>query len=71
MSQRDISETINDIYGFRLSQDKISTITDIIIDDVKEWQSRPLKPIYTFIFVDCIYVKMKNEQVLLVIMLYM
>ncbi len=62
MSQRDISETINDIYGFRLSQDKISTITDIIIDDVKEWQSRPLKPIYTFIFVDCIYVKMKNEQ---------
>lgn len=62
MSQRDISATINEIYGFELSQDKISTITDSIIEDVKSWLQRPLKPIYIFVFVDCIYVKMKNEQ---------
>lgn len=62
MSQRDISATIQDIYGFELSQDKISTITDAILDDVKEWLNRPLKPLYSFVFVDCIYVKMKNER---------
>ena len=62
MSQRDISATIQDICGFELSQDKISTITDTITDDVKEWLNRPLKPLYSFVFVDCIYVKMKNER---------
>lgn len=62
MSQRDISSTIKEIYGFELSQDKILTITDSIIEDVKSWLQRPLKPIYTFVFVDCIYVKMKNEK---------
>lgn len=62
MSQRDISSTIQDIYGFELSQDKISTITDTILDDVKEWLNRPLKPLYSFVFVDCIYVKMKNDH---------
>jgi len=54
MSQRDISSTIQDIYGFELSQDKISTITDTILEDVKEWLNRPLKPLYSFVFVDCI-----------------
>lgn len=62
MSQRDISATIEDIYGFELSQDKISTITDSILDDVKSWLQRPLKQLYTFVFVDCIYVKMKNDH---------
>ncbi len=62
MSQRDISSTIEDIYGFELSQDKISTITDSILDDVTTRSDRPLKPMYTFMFVDCIYVKMKNDS---------
>ncbi|SPT67562.1 Transposase and inactivated derivatives [Anaerobiospirillum thomasii] len=62
MSQRDISSTIEEIYGFKLSQDKISTITDLILSDVNEWLNRPLKPLYTFVFVDCIYVKMKNDK---------
>ena len=60
MSQRDISSTIEEIYGFSMSQDKISTITDSILEDVKQWLNRPLKPMYTFVFVDCIYVKIKN-----------
>ncbi len=37
MSQQDVSSTIQDIYGFELSQDKMSTITDSILEDVKEW----------------------------------
>ena len=57
-----LDTTIQEIYGFELSQDKISTITDTILNDVQDWLNRPLKPLYSFVFVDCIYVKMKNEQ---------
>ena len=43
MSQRDISNTIEDIYGFKISHDTISQITDCVLDELNEWQSRPLK----------------------------
>ena len=56
MSQRDISNTIEDIYGFKISHDTISQITDCVLDELNEWQSRPLKKCYPFVFVDCMYV---------------
>lgn len=37
-------------------------MSDTILKDVKEWLNRPLKPLYSFVFVDCIYVKMKNDH---------
>ncbi len=62
MSQRDIAETIEEIYGFEISHDTISNITDRIIDTAKEWQNRPLKKFYTFVFVDCLYVNIRKEM---------
>lgn len=62
MSQRDISEIIDNIYGFKLSAEQISIITDHVKDDMNEWQSRPLKKFYTFMFVDCIYVDIRHEH---------
>lgn len=62
MSQRDISATIDDIYGFKLSPEQISNITDSVLDELNEWQNRPLKSFYPFVFVDCIYVSMRTEQ---------
>ena len=56
MSQRDIAETVEELYGFEISSETISKITDRVIDRVEEWQSRPLKKFYTFLFVDCMYV---------------
>ena len=53
MSQRDISSTIEDIYGFSVSHEMISDITDAILPEVEEWRNRPLKKCYTFLFVDC------------------
>lgn len=41
MSQRDIADTIEDIYGFEISHDTISTITDRVIDIANKWQNRP------------------------------
>lgn len=61
MSQRDISSTIEDIYGFRLSAESISNITDRVLDEAEAWQNRPLKPFYPFLFVDCLYVPIRQE----------
>ena len=61
MSQRDIAATVEDIYGFEISHEAISTITDRIIDDANLWQERPLKKFYSFVFVDCMYVSIRRD----------
>ena len=62
MSERDIADTIEDIYGFDISHETISNITDRVIETAEEWQSRPLKKFYTFLFVDCLYVNIRKEN---------
>ena len=61
MSQRDISSTIEEIYGFSVSHEMISDITDTILPEVEEWRNRPLKKCYPFMFVDCMYVSVRSE----------
>ena len=61
MSQRDISDTIEDIYGFKVSHEMISQITDCVLEELTEWQVRPLKKCYPFVFVDCMYVTVRHE----------
>lgn len=61
MSQRDISSTIEDIYGFSVSHEMISDITDAVIPEMEEWQARPLEKCYTFVFVDCLYTKIRTD----------
>ena len=62
MSQRDIADTIEDIYGFEISHEAISEITDRVLEKVEEWQNRPLKKFYPFMFVDCLYVSIRKEM---------
>lgn len=62
MSQRDIADTVKDIYGFDISHETISAITDRVMETVDEWQNRPLKKFYTFLFVDCLYVSIRKEM---------
>lgn len=61
VSQRDIADTIEDIYGFEISHETISEITDAVISKLDEWQNRPLKKFYTFVFVDCMYVTIRKD----------
>lgn len=61
MSQRDISSTIEDIYGFSVSHEMISDITDTILPELEEWRNRPLKKCYPFLFVDCLYVSLRQD----------
>ena len=62
MSQRDISSTVEEIYGFSVSADTVSKITDRVLEELEQWQTRPLKPFYPFIFVDCMFVTMKRND---------
>ena len=62
MSQRDIADTIEDIYGFEISHETLSNITDRVIETAGEWQNRPLKKFYPFLFVDCLYVNIRKEM---------
>ena len=61
MSQRDISKTIDDIYGFSISHEMVSDITDSILPELEEWQSRSLNKCYAFVFVDCLYTTIRNQ----------
>lgn len=62
MSQRDIADTIEDIYRFEISHETISNITDQVIETAGEWQNRPLKKFYSFLFVDCLDVNSGNKK---------
>ena len=61
MSQRDISDTIEEIYGFKISHEMVSQITDKVMDELMEWQNRPLKKCYPFVFVDCMYSTVRKD----------
>ena len=61
MSQRDIADIIEDIYGFEISHETISEITDSVLQKLEEWQNRPLKKFYTFLFVDYLYVTIRKD----------
>lgn len=62
MSQRDISDHIEEIYGLPLSAQSISRLTDKIIPLVEQWQNRPLKENYYFVFMDAIHYKVKTNS---------
>ena len=63
MSVRDIQHHLDDLYGYELSEQTISNITDAIIDKAKEWQARPLDEIYPIIFMDATVLKIRVDRV--------
>ena len=62
MSTRDIHDQIQDLYGMVLSAEMVSKITDKILPEIKEWQSRPLNPVYSLVFMDCIHYKVREDR---------
>ena len=61
MSTRDIHDQLQDLYGIELSAEMVSKITDKILPEIKEWQARPLNPVYPFVFMDCIHYKVRED----------
>ena len=61
LSTRDIHDQLNDLYGIEVSADMVSKITDKVLPEIKEWQSRPLDPVYPFVFMDAIHYKVRED----------
>ncbi len=61
MSYIDIREHVEEIYGINVSNAAISAVTDTIIDEVKQWQQRPLESVYPFVWLDAIHYKVKDQ----------
>jgi len=65
MSMRDIQSHIEEMYAVEVSHDFISSVTDKVLDEVQAWQNRPLDSIYPIIYLDCLVVKVKeNNQII-------
>ena len=63
MSSRDIEEHLNNLYGIDVSPSMISKITDKIIPEIREWQSRQLDDVYPVVFMDAIHYSVRKEGI--------
>ena len=64
MTTRQISETIEDIYGFETSEGFISDVTDKIMPQIEDWQNRPLDEIYPILYIDAIHYSVRDNGVI-------
>ena len=62
MSYQDISQHIHEMYGIDVSNATISGITDKVIPELRQWQSRPLDAIYPIVWLDAIHYKVRNKD---------
>ena len=65
MSMSEIQGHLEEIYQTDISKDLISTITDGVIDEVTRWQNRPLDSIYPILYLDCIHVKSRDNNIVI------
>ena len=61
MSVREIRGHLEELYGVSVSPDLISRVTDAVLEEVREWQNRPLDPVYPVVFFDALRVKIRDE----------
>lgn len=64
MTTRQISDTLMDIYGFEASEGFISDVTDKLLPQIEEWQTRPLDSVYPVIFIDAIHYSVRDNGVI-------
>ena len=61
MSVREIRGHLEELYGIDVSPDLISAVTDAVLEEVAEWQNRPLDACFPLVFFDAIRVKIREE----------
>ena len=61
MSTRDIQAHIEEIYGIGVSPALVSAITDAVLEEVADWQNRPLEPVYAIVYFDALRVRIRDE----------
>ena len=63
MTTRDIEAHLSEIYGINASRELISNVTEVVVDEIKAWQSRPLDEVYPIVYVDGIRIRVKDAGV--------
>jgi transposase-like protein len=69
-SYSDISQHLQEMYGYTLSDSELTSITDTIIPAMREWQNRPLESLYVLMWLDGIYYKVRHEGKVVTRVLY-
>jgi Transposase, Mutator family len=62
MTTRDIQAQLQELYRVEVSPTLISNVTEAVMDEVRQWQSRPLESIYPIVYVDCLVVNVRENQ---------
>src|SRR5437660_1630497 len=62
MTTRDIEAQLQEMYGVEVSPTLISNVTEAVMDEVRQWQMRPLEQIYPIVYVDCLVVNVRENQ---------
>ncbi len=63
MTTRQISDIIEDIYGFEVSESFISNVTDKLLPRIEDWQNRPLDEIYPVLYIDAIHFSVRDNGI--------
>lgn len=61
MSLGDIQDQVEEMYGFKLSKAKLSSITDAVLPTLEAWRKRPLESVYAIIWLDAMFYKVRHE----------
>jgi putative transposase len=62
MSTKDITQTLEELYGIEISRTLVSQVTEAVIDRVTEWQAQPLDAMFPILYLDCIVVKIRQDK---------
>lgn len=62
LTTRQISEQIEEIYGFECSEGFISDVTDKIMQEIEDWQNRPLDAVYPVMFIDAVHFSVREDN---------
>ena len=61
MTQREIVEHLEEMYGINVSPELISTVAESVEADVREWRTRPLDPVYCIVYLDAMVIKVRDQ----------
>ena len=64
LTTRQISEQIEGIYGFECSESFISDVTDKVLQDIEDWQNRPLDEIHPILFIDAVHFSVRDDNII-------
>ena len=64
MTTTQISEMVEDIYGFEISGGMVSDITDKLLPQIEDWQNRPLSDVYPIVFIDAIHFSVREDGII-------